>query len=682
VKRQSCGARMQQASDNNGASQQQRSLSSSPSGASCCAASSHPSGMGPGLRLRLSLPRVSPCATEGAQFRVPEWATDVPEVGAALQVVKRGCTIGTLRLDRHVYYLLGRCATAPCARGLAYTLDHPTVSRLHAALVHGQGGVLYVVDLGSSHGTFLGGVRLESYCPVLLENGKMVSFGLSSRRYVVRLFPSRERLLTRGAGGVGGGDYFARCKRGLSNNALPFPAYAAPQQGETDIVLCERSRHVGGGGKYSMEEDVDDDDEEGGGRGEDESSGSLLTRVHTHLNCVPSCLDDFEGLAEMVLSSAAASSSTTQVASGGSAVGGNSGHGRGGGKNGGGGGGGDWVPSDDFGHAPYGRVAGRASRAKTRGASMDSTETAKGGGGLHGGSGVSAAASALSTAGVFKKRRVSFAESQPEVIPTMRYHHHHQQSPHGGGGGGGGHIDFVTAAATHSVEQVQSSGAIVVKRSLEPVPEYERAAAGADASSSPRPSVCPVDVSAGAGGGCAGGGGLPAGIPRVSSADSTCMSDVVPHIANGSDTESGSDSDDDHCDEQCQQRRQQQQHHRHHHHKHGKDQLHSLQQGRRSRMQCPPPPPPLGPGLGATLLLGGRSCGGSGTPSPATAAATCRMGMLRQQMTQLPPSVHASIHDMLHGDTHHRRLVIDATTTCEDVSGGNGGSGNGRVGLV
>jgi pSer/pThr/pTyr-binding forkhead associated (FHA) protein len=51
------------------------------------------------------------------------------------------------------------------------------VSRRHALLVRKPGHQLYLVDLGSSNGTFINGERLVPEQPYLLHDGDEIKFG-------------------------------------------------------------------------------------------------------------------------------------------------------------------------------------------------------------------------------------------------------------------------------------------------------------------------------------------------------------------------------------------------------------------------------------------------------------------------------------------------------------------------
>ena len=105
-------------------------------------------------------------------LKPPTWAT-VPVTGACLQVFKGADNIQTIQLDKvchtlhmttslcikswqpyQVQVVFGRHASAdvPC--------DHPSLSRLHAAF-YGKRDRVVIMDLGSTHGTIVDGVRLK-----------------------------------------------------------------------------------------------------------------------------------------------------------------------------------------------------------------------------------------------------------------------------------------------------------------------------------------------------------------------------------------------------------------------------------------------------------------------------------------------------------------------------------------
>jgi putative peptide zinc metalloprotease protein len=66
------------------------------------------------------------------------------------------------------------------APGSSVVLGDPTVSRLHARISPGNGGAPVIEDAGSSHGTFLDGVRVTG--PVPLRDGAQIRLGDSEMR--------------------------------------------------------------------------------------------------------------------------------------------------------------------------------------------------------------------------------------------------------------------------------------------------------------------------------------------------------------------------------------------------------------------------------------------------------------------------------------------------------------------
>lgn len=97
-----------------------------------------------------------------------------------LEVLKDGATVDRILLDRK-RTLFGRQAAA-----CDIVLDHPSLSRQHAAIVHHKSGSVFVVDLGSAHGTVVAGERLKKDVPTELEVGQSLRFAASSRTYVLR----------------------------------------------------------------------------------------------------------------------------------------------------------------------------------------------------------------------------------------------------------------------------------------------------------------------------------------------------------------------------------------------------------------------------------------------------------------------------------------------------------------
>lgn len=115
-----------------------------------------------------------------SMWQPPDWAIE-PRPGVYyLEVLKDGEVIGRINLDkkRHIF---GRQVPA-----CEFVLDHQSVSRQHAAVVPHKNGSIYVIDLGSVHGTFVANERITKDSPVEFEVGQSLRFAASTRAYILR----------------------------------------------------------------------------------------------------------------------------------------------------------------------------------------------------------------------------------------------------------------------------------------------------------------------------------------------------------------------------------------------------------------------------------------------------------------------------------------------------------------
>ncbi|KAG6542137.1 hypothetical protein Mapa_016489 [Marchantia paleacea] len=116
----------------------------------------------------------------GSHWQPPDWAVD-PKAGVYwLDVLKDGEVVDKISLDRR------RCIFGRQSVMCDIVLDHPSVSRHHAAIVQHKNGGIYVIDQGSVHGTFVANERLSKDNPVELEVGQSLRFAASTRIYVLR----------------------------------------------------------------------------------------------------------------------------------------------------------------------------------------------------------------------------------------------------------------------------------------------------------------------------------------------------------------------------------------------------------------------------------------------------------------------------------------------------------------
>ncbi|XP_072391835.1 nuclear inhibitor of protein phosphatase 1 isoform X1 [Diabrotica undecimpunctata] len=117
-------------------------------------------------------------------YEVPSWAGK-PPVGLHLDVLKGDKLIQKLMIDEKKCYLFGRNAQMN-----DFCIDHASCSRVHSSFVwHKHLERAFLVDLGSTHGTFIGNLRLEAYKPTQLPIDSSFHFGASTRNYIIRERP-------------------------------------------------------------------------------------------------------------------------------------------------------------------------------------------------------------------------------------------------------------------------------------------------------------------------------------------------------------------------------------------------------------------------------------------------------------------------------------------------------------
>ena len=92
------------------------------------------------------------------KFQPPPWVVAPKLENCGFKVMKEGKRIQTItEIAQKSFVLFGRNAAMSDIK-----LDHPSISRRHALVGHGSSGNLYVMDLGSSHGTFVNAQRLRN----------------------------------------------------------------------------------------------------------------------------------------------------------------------------------------------------------------------------------------------------------------------------------------------------------------------------------------------------------------------------------------------------------------------------------------------------------------------------------------------------------------------------------------
>ena len=110
--------------------------------------------------------------------------------GAAGSGEVGGGVLERLKVGRRAVHSFGRNADV-----CVHALDHSSISRQHALIVHSSSGP-QIVDLYSSQSTTVNGQKLEAGQPVRLYEDDVIVFGGSSRKYKVK-----------GSGSVRGEEY-------------------------------------------------------------------------------------------------------------------------------------------------------------------------------------------------------------------------------------------------------------------------------------------------------------------------------------------------------------------------------------------------------------------------------------------------------------------------------------------
>lgn len=113
-------------------------------------------------------------------FKCPAWA-DLPAKAYHLRCTRNGVVLPAVALYRYPFYLFGRSTICD------YTLEHPSISSVHAAMVfHREQMCFVLVDL-STNGCRLNGRQIERRKPVPVPVGSVLRFGYSAREYELQL---------------------------------------------------------------------------------------------------------------------------------------------------------------------------------------------------------------------------------------------------------------------------------------------------------------------------------------------------------------------------------------------------------------------------------------------------------------------------------------------------------------
>ncbi|TYZ65372.1 hypothetical protein PybrP1_012696 [[Pythium] brassicae (nom. inval.)] len=118
-----------------------------------------------------------------ADFHPPDWACAPLETNAhaRLEAFRDSRHCATYMISTKKVNVFGRDQES-----CDHVLGNPSVSRKHAAIIHDEKGGIYVVDLMSRHGTYVGRKKIPPHDPFLLHDGDIVKFGQSIRMYILK----------------------------------------------------------------------------------------------------------------------------------------------------------------------------------------------------------------------------------------------------------------------------------------------------------------------------------------------------------------------------------------------------------------------------------------------------------------------------------------------------------------
>jgi hypothetical protein len=112
-------------------------------------------------------------------YEVPSWGA-LPQDDFSLEVLKNGLVIDTIVLSKQDHFVIGRQPDV-----CDITMEHPSISRIHAILQYRDDGALMILDMKSAHGTYVNKAAMTEGVYQRLYVGDFVKFGASSRSYIV-----------------------------------------------------------------------------------------------------------------------------------------------------------------------------------------------------------------------------------------------------------------------------------------------------------------------------------------------------------------------------------------------------------------------------------------------------------------------------------------------------------------
>jgi len=129
-------------------------------------------------------------------YEPAKWVSTPTNKECGFQVQKNGEDVAQHYIGKQSFTIFGRNKDL-----CQVVLAHASISRQHAVVAHGSSGNCYVVDLGSSHGTYITRTldpkkkreKLQPQRREVIRNDDMLEFGASSRKFVFKYRFSKKR---------------------------------------------------------------------------------------------------------------------------------------------------------------------------------------------------------------------------------------------------------------------------------------------------------------------------------------------------------------------------------------------------------------------------------------------------------------------------------------------------------
>uniref|UniRef100_H2YR94 FHA domain-containing protein n=1 Tax=Ciona savignyi TaxID=51511 RepID=H2YR94_CIOSA len=131
--------------------------------------------------------------TPKLDYSAPRWSTPIDGSSYSLEVLKAGAIVNNHELKEKDHFVFGRLPVCD------FMLEHPSISRHHAVLQFGKpneaddvelqkdgSAGFYLIDLGSTHGTFINKTKIPSNKYYRVKVGHMMKFGGSTRIHILQ----------------------------------------------------------------------------------------------------------------------------------------------------------------------------------------------------------------------------------------------------------------------------------------------------------------------------------------------------------------------------------------------------------------------------------------------------------------------------------------------------------------